>query len=362
MERRKFLKRTGAAAGLATLAVPALAQSAPAVKWRMSSIYPKSLDNLHGSAEALCKRVAELTDGKFEIRVFAGGEIVPAAQNMDAVSNGTVECNFGLASSFFGKNSALGFDAGMPFGLNARQHHAWMFAGGGMQLMREIYKKYNIVNFVAGNVGVQMGGWYRKPIKSLADLNGLKMRVAGLGGLVMSKLGVVPQQIPAADIYPALEKGTIDAAEWIGPYDDIRLGLNKVCPYYYAPGWWEGSAAVTIMTNSAAWNALPPMYKAAFECACNEQVTQMLASYDGKNPEALKKLIGQGTKVAYFPKAVMDASFKASTEVLNELAGKNPDFKTVYDQWAKFRRDQFSWFRVAELELDNFTATALSKG
>ena len=361
MQRRRFLEKSGALAGLATLAAPALAQGAPSVKWRMSTSWPKSLDTMYGSAEQMCKRIAELTDGKFEIRAFAGGELVPPAQNMEAVSNGTVECNHVLASAFIGKNTAFGFDTGLPFGLNARQHNAWMQYGGGLQAMRELYKKYNVVNFVCGNVGVQMGGWYRKQIKTVADLDGLKIRIGGIGGMVMSKMGAVPQQIAAADIYPALEKGTIDAAEWIGPYDDAKLGLHKVAQYYYAPGWWEGSASITAMVNVNAWNALPPAYKAAFECAANEQTTKMLADYDARNPEALKKLVGQGAKLAYFPRPVMEAAFKASSELLTELADKNPDFKAVLPQWLKSRRDQASWFRVAESELDNYTFAAVTK-
>ncbi len=183
-------------AGLATLAVPALAQTAPTVKWRMSTSWPKSLDTIYGSADRLCKRVAELTEGRFEIRPFAGGEIVPPAQNMEAVSNGTIECNHVLASAFIGKDTAIAFDTGLAFGLNARQHNAWMQFGGGMALVRAMYKKYGIVNHVSGNVGVQMGGFYRKEIKSVADLQGLKMRIGGIGGMVLEKLGAVPQQIP----------------------------------------------------------------------------------------------------------------------------------------------------------------------
>lgn len=355
MQRRRFFQKTGAAAGLVSLAIPAMAQTAPTVKWRMSTSWPKSLDTMYGSAEHLCKRVSELTDGKFTIQCFAGGEIVPPPQNMEAVSNGTIEVNHVLASAFVGKNTAVAFDTGLPFGLNARQHNAWMQFGGGMAQLREMYRKVGITNFVCGNVGVQMGGWYRKPIKGVADLNGLKMRIGGIGGMVMSKLGAVPQQIPAADIYPSLEKGTIDAAEWIGPYDDAKLGLNKVAPYYYSPGWWEGSASITAMVNSKAWDALPAQYKAAFECACNEQTMKMIADYDNRNPEAIKKLVGQGAKLSYFPKPVMDAAFKASNELMNELAESNPDFKAMLPGWLKYRRDQASWFRVAEAELDNYT-------
>ncbi|HYG42466.1 MAG TPA: TRAP transporter substrate-binding protein [Bordetella sp.] len=363
MQRRRFLAQAAGAAGagLATASLPALAQGSPTVRWRMSTSWPRSLDTIYGSADALCKRVSQLTDGKFEIRAFPGGELVPSPQNMDAVSNGTVECNHVLSTMFIGKNTALTFDTGLSFGLNARQHNAWIHYGGGLEQLRKLYKKYNIVNHVCGNVGVQMGGWYRKEINTVADLQGLNMRIGGIGGMVLSKLGAVPQQIPPGDIYPALEKGTIDAAEWIGPYDDEKLGFNKVAPYYYSPGWFEGSASITTMVNDKAWEALPPGYQAAFECACNEQTMKMLAHYDARNPLALRKLIAGGAKLRFFPKEVMDAAYKASQELWIELSDKNPDFKAIYPDWEKFQADEASWFRVAENALDNYTFAAVAR-
>ncbi len=357
MQRRRFLTQAAAAtgAGLAAVGLPARAQSTPSVRWRMSTGWPKSLDTIYGSAEELCKRVSELTEGKFEIRAFPGGELVPYAQNMEAVSNGTVEVNHVLSTAHIGTNTALAFDTGMSFGLNARQHNAWLQYGGGMDLLREMYKKYNIVNFVSGNVGVQMGGVYRKQIKSVEDLKGLKIRVGGIGGMVLTKLGAIPQQIPPGDIYPSLEKGTIDAAEWIGPYDDEKLGLHKVAPYYYSPGWWEGSASITSMVNAEAWAKLPDTFKAAFEVACNEQVVRMLAHYDTLNPAALRRMVAEGAKLGFFPKDVMEAAYKASQELWTELSDKNPDFAKIYPEWKKYQESAASWFRVAENALDNFT-------
>lgn len=362
MKRRGFLSKAAVAGGIGAAAVvsPAV-QSQPVVRWRMSTSWPKSLDNMFGSADALCKRVGELSNGRFEIRAFPGGEIVPPAQNMDAVSNGTVECNHVLATFHFGKNSAVAFDTGLSFGLNARQHNAWVMHGGGMAMLRKMYAQYGIVNFVSGNVGVQMGGWFRKEIKSVADLKGLKMRIGGIGGMVLSKLGALPQQIPPSDIYPSLEKGAIDAAEWIGPYDDLKLGLNKVAPFYYAPGWFEGSASITTMVNEKAWAALPADLKAVFEVACNEQTLSMLARYDATNPGALKQLIAGGAKVNYFPRDVMDAAYRASQEVWSELSAKNPDFAAIFPAWQAFQRDQIEWFRVAEAALDGYTFNAVSR-
>lgn len=360
MQRRRFLANATAGVGVALAAAPAIAQSNPQVRWRMSTSWPKSLDAMYGSAEELAVRVRTLTDGGFDIRVFPGGEIVPPPQNMAAVTNGTVECNHVLATFHTGTNSAIAFDTGLSFGLSSRQHNAWMMYGGGMPMLRELYAKYNVVNHICGNVGVQMGGWFRREIKSLEDLKGLTMRIGGIGGSVLSKLGVIPQQIPPGDIYPALEKGTIDAAEWIGPYDDEKLGLNKVAPFYYSPGWFEGSASITTMVNADAWNKLPDIYKAAFECACAEQTMKMLANYDAHNPAALRSLLAGGAKLMFFPKDVMDAAYKASQELWQELSASNPDFAKIYPEWAAFQRDQASWFRVADTALDNYTFNAVT--
>ncbi|NTV11301.1 MAG: twin-arginine translocation signal domain-containing protein, partial [Zoogloea sp.] len=239
MERRSFLKHAGAGLAAGATAAPAFAQSAPTIKWRLASSFPKSLDTIYGAAEIVARRVATATGGKFQIQVFAGGEIVPGPGVLDAVKDGTVECGHTCSYYFVGKDPTFAFDTAMPFGLNSRQQTAWMLEGGGLELMREFMKGYNIVNFPGGNTGAQMGGWFRKEIKSLADLKGTKMRIAGIAGQVMARLGAVPQQIPGSDIYPALEKGTIDAAEWVGPYDDQKLGFNKVAKYYYYPGFWR---------------------------------------------------------------------------------------------------------------------------
>ena len=360
MQRRRFLTQTATATvtGLAAIGAPAIAQTGPQVTWRMSTSWPKSLDTVYGSAAELCKRVEQITEGKFEIKVFAGGEIVPPPQSMDAVSGGTVQCNHTLSTYFLGKNSALAFDSGLSYGMNARQHNAWVYYGGGLELLRKMYQQYNITNFTCGNVGVQMGGWYRKEIKSVEDLKGLRIRIGGIGGMVLSKLGAISQQIPASDIYSALEQGTIDAAEWVGPYDDEKLGLNKVAPYYYAPGWFEGSASITSMVNTKAWEALPPHFKAAFEAACSEQNLKMLAHYDAKNPSALRKLIAGGAKIALFPKDVMDATYNASQELWVELSAKSPDFAAIFPDWKAFQQSEASWFRVAEATLDNYTFAA----
>jgi len=359
MNRRRFIKAAGiGAVATAGVAAPAIAQSQPEIKWRMTSSFPKSLDTIYGGGEAIAKRVAELTDNKFQIRVFAAGEIVPGLQALDAVQANTVECAHTVSYYYVGKDPTFAFDAAMPFGFNARQQSAWMSKGGGLELMREFYKDYGIIQFPAGNTGAQMGGWFRKEIKTVDDLKGLKYRIAGLAGQIVAKLGVVPQQIAGGDIYPSLEKGTIDAAEWVGPYDDEKLGFNKVAKYYYYPGWWEGGPQVSFLVNLEQWNKLPSAYKAALETACADAGVQMTAKYDAENPQALRRLVASGTELRPFSRDIMLACYRAAVEVYDEIAAKNEKFKKVYEPWKKFRTDQFLWFRVAENTYDNFAFVA----
>ena len=357
MQRRDFIKGA-AGAGLASVAAVApslaIAADAPVINWRLASSFPKSLDTIYGAAETLSKRVAALTNGKFQIRVFAGGELVPGLQVLDAVQNGTVECGHSASYYYVGKNMAFAFDCAVPFGLTARQQNSWMYAGGGMQLMRDFFKSYNIVQFPGGNTGTQMGGWFRHEIKSLADLKGLKMRIPGLGGKIMAKLGAVPQTLPGGDIYPALERGALDAAEWVGPYDDEKLGFYKIAKHYYYPGWWEGGPQLSFMVNMQKWAALPEAYRQAFEVATTEANMLMLAQYDAKNPPAMMRLVQQGVKLHAFPKDVMLAARRAAFEIFDEEAAKNPAFKTIYTEWKKFRDSEIQWFKVAEAPYQNF--------
>jgi len=359
MERRSFLKKAGAGLAAGAIAAPAIAQGTqPEVKWRLASSFPKSLDTIYGGAETISKRVAAATGGKFQIQVFAAGEIVPAFQVVDAVQNATVQCCHTAPYYFFGKDPTFAFACAVPFGMNVRMQNAWMYHGGGMELMRDFFKDYNIVNFPAGNTGAQMGGFFRKEIKTVADMKGLKMRIGGFAGAVLQKLGLVPQQIAGGDIYPALEKGTIDAAEWVGPYDDEKLGLYKVAKYYYYPGWWEGGPELDLFVNKAAWDALPKEYQAILEGACYEANVDMPAKYDALNPAALRRLVAAGVQLRPFPREIMQASWKAANELYAETSATNPRFKKVYDQWVKFRDEDILWFRVAEQNFDTFMATA----
>jgi TRAP-type mannitol/chloroaromatic compound transport system substrate-binding protein len=342
---------------LAAASAPAIVHAQTALRWRLASSFPKSLDTIFGAAEVFAKKVGELSGGKFQISVHAAGEIMPAFGVVDAVQNATVEIAHTAPYYFFGKDETFALGCAIPFGLNSRQMTAWMVEGNGLKLMREFYHQYNIVNFPGGNTGAQMGGWFRKEIKSLADMKGLKMRIGGFGGRVLERIGAVPQNIPGGDIYPALEKGTIDAAEWVGPYDDQKLGFNKVAPNYCYPGWWEGGPQLDFFVNTKAFDALSPEYKAVIEAASAVAHIDMQAKYDYRNPAALKQLVGSGTRLFRFPKEVMEAAFKASQEMYAELSAKNQNWKKVYEDYAKVRADQNLWFRFAEAAFDDFMQT-----
>lgn len=358
MQRRDFLKKAslGTAAGAAAaVAGPAIAADLPSIKWRLTSSFPKSLDTIYGGAEQLANRLRELTGGKFDIRVFAGGEIVPGLQAIDAVQQGTVECCHTASYYYVGKDRAFAFGTTLPFGMNARQTNAWMYYGGGQQLLDEFFAGYNCVSFAGGNTGTQMGGWWRKEVNSVNDLKGIKMRIGGLGGAVLAPLGVIPQQIAAGDIYPALEKGTIDAAEFIGPYDDEKLGFYKVAKHYYGPGWWEPGTCLEFFVNVKEWEKLPKEYKAAFEVAAAEANVSMTAEYDHKNPIALAKLLQGGVKLHSFSKEIMDAAYKSAQQLYADEAAKNPAFKKLYDSYTRYAKTQRAWAAVAEFPMDSYS-------
>jgi len=357
MDRRSLIKNAGIAGVLAAGIAPAVHAQA-AVRWRLASSFPKSLDTIYGGAEVFAKAVKAMSGGKFEISVHAGGELMPPFGVVDGVQNGSVEICHTVPYYFYGKNPAFALGSAIPFGLNSRQMNAWMMHGNGRKLMNEFYAKYNMVSFGGGNTGCQMGGWFRKEIKSVADFKGMKMRLGGgLIGEVMQKMGAVPQSLPGGEIYQALEKGTIDAAEWVGPYDDQKLGFNKVAPFYYYPGWWEGGPEVDFFINQKALDGLSAENKAIVEAAAAAASTDMLAKYDALNPVALKQLVAAKTKVLPFSQAMMDAAYKASLEVYAENDAKSPEWKKIYADFRSFQRDQVLWFRFAESRFDSFMST-----
>jgi len=357
MERRKFIKHAGLAGILAAGVAPVVHAQGATIRWRLASSFPKALDTIFGAADVFAQKVKEASGGKFEISVHAGGELMPPFGVVDGVQQGTVECAHTAPYYFFGKDEAFAMDCAIPFGLNSRQLTAWMYQGNGMKLFREFYAKYNIVNFPMGNTGAQMGGWYRKEIKKLADLKGLKMRIGGFGGKVLERIGGVPQNIPGGEIYAALEKGTLDACEWVGPYDDEKLGFYKVAKYYYYPGWWEGGPQLSLYVNSKAWEGLSTENKAIVETAASHAHVNMQAAYDAKNPDALKRLVAGGAQLRPFSREILQAAYDAAMGLYGELSAKNPNWKKIYEDYSKFGDNQHSWFRFTEATFDNFMQT-----
>jgi TRAP-type mannitol/chloroaromatic compound transport system substrate-binding protein len=361
MKRRQFLQVAGTGLAASTVAAPAIAQSSPELKWRLTASWPKSLDTLYGGCEYFSKRVAEITDNKFQIQTFAAGEIVPGLQVLDAVSNGTVEMGNTALYYYWGKNPAFTFGTALPFGLNARQMISWIRFGGGEEMLNDLLKEYNCIGFAAGNTGAQMGGWFRKEINTTADLVGLKFRVGGFAGTILSRLGTVPQQLAAGDIYPALEKGTIDAAEWVGPYDDEKLGFNKVAKYYYYPGWWEGCGQGHNLINIAKWRELPKAYQSAIITASNDAWLWTMAKYDYVNPPAMRRLASNGVLLRAFPQPVLEDCYKAASTIYAELSNTNPHFKKLYESLVPYRDGAYAWLQVAELGFDSFQIRARTR-
>ncbi|MFN4070471.1 MAG: TRAP transporter substrate-binding protein [Thermus caldifontis] len=359
MKRRDFLKKAGIGVAASAAFSPVFAQAQPTVRWRLASSFPKSLDTIFGAADVFAERVSALTGGRFQIRTYQAGEIVPGLQVMDAVQQGTVEVGHTASYYYVGKAQVFAFDTSVPFGLTARQQNAWMYYGGGIELFRPIFADFGIIQFPGGNTGAQMGGWFRKEIKGLADLRGLKMRIPGPGGQVMSRLGVVPQVLAGGDIYPALERGVVDAAEWVGPYDDEKLGFYKVAKYYYYPGWHEPGPQLSFYVNLKEWQKLPKEYQQAIEVAAAEANLAMLAKYDQVNPPALQRLIRAGVRLRKWPADVMKAAQKAAFDGYEEEAAKDATYRKVYTAWKKFREEQYRWFGVAELGYASFAFPAV---
>ncbi|WP_343715827.1 TRAP transporter substrate-binding protein [Inquilinus sp.] len=362
MKRRNFIATAGVGLAAAPLAAPAIAQDKPEVKWRLASSFPKSLDTIYGGADVLSKTLSDLTDGKFQIQVFPSGELVPGLQALDAAQNGTVEAAHTVAYYYVGKDPTFAIGSSIPFGLNARQQNAWLYHGGGNDLLNTFFANYGVVGFPGGNTGTQMGGWFRNEVKSLADLKGLKMRIAGLAGRVVERIGVVPQQIAGGDIYPALERGTIDATEWVGPYDDEKLGFYQVAKFYYYPAFWEGGPTVHFLFNKEKYEGLPDGYKKALAVATEIANFNMLALYDVKNIAAIRSLVGKGVQLRPLPRDVLDAAYAESFKLYDELSASNANWKAIYEPWKKFRGEAYQWFRVAEYTYDSYVYAQQAAG
>ncbi len=358
MNRRSMVGAAAAAIPAATIAAPALAQTMPEVRWRAASSFPRVFDVLYGTFDRICARVAQLTEGKFRIQPFPAGEIVGGLQVLDAVQAGTIEAGHTASYYYLGKEPAFAPFTAMCFGLNTRQMTSWFRYGGGNELAAELFREYNIHGIPAGDTGAQMGGWFRNEITSVDQLRGLKFRITGLAGQLFTRLGAAPTLIAPADIYPSLERGVIDAAEFVGPHDDERANYVRVARFYYAPGFWEPGARLHFMSNQRAYAALPDLYKHALDVACAEADSDMVARYDHLNPQALRRLVAAGAQLRFWPRPVLEAAWKANEEMVADIGRQNPRFARVMESYNRFRTEQFQWFRIAENSYDNFAFSA----
>ena len=361
IKRRDFLKKAGTgAAGVTALGAcgeetassgtAGTGIDGPRVTWRLATSFTPTVDLLHGAGVRIAERVEELTAGNFTIRVYAGGEIVPPFSVMDAVQQGTIQCGVSPGYYYIGKNPALAFDTAIPFGLSTRQQYSWMMYGGGLELLNEIYSDFGIISFPCNSTGGQMGGWFREPVNSLAELRGLRFRIPGIGGEIMSRLGVTVQNLPQPEIYPALERGAIDATEWVGPYDDEKLGLYQIASHYYAPGWWEPGVTMGLLISLDAYNELPPSYQEILRAVCGETFADRLAAYDYHNPLALQRLVEeQGVTLHRYPADIMDAAWRESNAYLEEQSAADEGFRRVYDSYRAFRERAWRYSRNNEL-------------
>lgn len=356
MKRRDFVKSAAVGAATATAVTTApYVHAQPSVRWRMATSWPAGLDTLFGGAQYFCEQVSALTDGRFQIRAYAGGELVGGLQVLEAVQQGTVQAGHTPSYYYVGHGPALAFDTSLPFGLTTRQQDAWMYHGGGHELMnKEVFSAFNILSYPGGNSTMQMGGWFREEVPDLASLKGLKMRIPGYGGQIMAELGVNVQTLAAAEIYPALERGVIDATEFVGPYDDKLLGFYQVAKYYYAPSWWEPGPQLSIYFNRDDYAKLPKSFQIALQVAAAESNQRVTAHYDNVNPDAMTWLLAQGTELRAFSDEIMQAAQKLAFEMYEDLAGKDPTWAKIYGPWKKFRAAQYGWNHANEFTYNRF--------
>jgi len=360
VDRRAFLRAGTAAAAVATpaIAAPAIAQSAPEVRWRMTSSFTKSHDTLFGACQMICRQVAEASDNKFQIQAYSAGELATSRQALDVVASGAVECAHTPLSFHISKDFTLGFGAGLPFGLNARQQQSWWTHGGGARIINAELQRFGAYGIPAGCIGVQMGAWLKRELNSLDDLKSLRFRINGMGGPIFARIGAVPFDMPHSDIIGALEHNAIDGAEFMGPYDDDRLGLARVARYNYWPCWWESAGMVHLVVNLEKWNALPNPYRVIVARACDAAQVNMLAKYDSLNPAALKRLMAAGAVIRPFPQPVMEAFYRATSEHFAEVAAKDQQFKRANDSVNAFRRDSLQWLQISDHAFDTFLVNA----
>ncbi|PIE44698.1 MAG: ABC transporter substrate-binding protein [Gammaproteobacteria bacterium] len=348
MKRRNFLKTAGVAAA-ATAATTVQALEDKVHEWKMVTTWPKNFPGLGTGANFLAKKINEMTNGQVKVSVYGAGELVPAMESFDAVSNGTAQMGHGAAYYWKGKSEAAQFFSTVPYGLTADEMNSWLYYGGGMDLWKELYATFNLVPAAAGNTGVQMGGWFNKEINSIEDLKGLKMRIPGLGGEVLKRLGGTPVSLPGGEIFTSLQSGAIDATEWVGPYNDMAFGLYKVAKFYYYPGWHEPGTALETFINKNALEVLPKYLQGLVLDAARIANQEMFAEYNARNGSALEELVNKhGVQLKKFPDEVLKQLRSISDEVVAEVAKKDAITQKVYDSYVNFRDKSAKYADIAE--------------
>lgn len=349
MKRREFVKKAGIAGLASGACAPNLAEAKSRIRWKLASTWSPKLPILQESAEIFAELVEKASAGRLKIKVYAGGELIPPLGVFDAVSAGTIEVGVGSSYYWNGKVNAAGIFAALPFGMNAQQQNAWLFGGGGLELWRELYAKYELIPFPFGNTGTQMAGWFKQEIKSLKDIKGLKMRIPGYGGKVMAELGANVVLMAGGEIYTALERGTIDATEWINPFHDERLGLQRAAKFYHYPGWQEPGSNMELSISAPAWRALPEDLKSIVEAAASYVHNWSLAKSEAENGPALNRLVNtHGVKVLPLPEEVMKALRSTSEKVMNEVAEKDADSRKIMAAYRSFQKSVSPWHKVSE--------------
>ncbi|MBN2233185.1 MAG: TRAP transporter substrate-binding protein [Deltaproteobacteria bacterium] len=359
MERRSFIKKAGAgiaaAVGAGLALRPRRARAAKTYNWKMVTTWPPHFPVLGESADLIAEWVEEMSDGRIKITVYGGGELVPPLGVFDAVSSGTVEMGHGAAYYWAGKHAATQFFAAVPFGFNAQSQNAWIYCGGGQELWDEVYAKFNLKGFLAGNTGVQMGGWFNKEINTIEDLKGLKMRIPGLGGKVLAKAGGNAILVAGGEIYTNLDRGVIDATEWVGPYHDNKMGFYKAAKYYYYPGWHEPGTSLECMVNKQKFEALPKDLQAIIVAACYRSNMWSLSEFEAQNNKYLKELVEKhNVQLRQFPDGVLRDLKKIAHETLDEIANNDPLTRKVYDSFLTFQKTMNQWNRISEEPYQKF--------
>ncbi len=359
MKRRSFIKKLGlgaaaVGAGIAASVTPAIAKEKK-FRWKMVTTWPPHFPALGEGADFFAKWCKEMSNGRLDITVYGGGELVPPLGVFDAVSQGTVEMGHGAAYYWAGKTPACQFFAAVPFGLNAQGMNAWILNGGGLKLWEEVYAPFKVKPFLAGNTGVQAGGWFNKEIKSIADYKGLKMRIPGLGGKVVARAGGNAVLVAGGEIYTNLDRGVIDATEWVGPYHDLKMGFYKAAKHYYWPGWHEPGTALEIIVGQKAWDSLPADLKGVVKAAAARSNIWMLSEFEARNNAALQVLINKHkVPVKQFPESVLKDLKKFTDEVVQDVADSDPMSKKVYTAFQKFRKEAWDWGKLTEEQYQKF--------